>query len=86
MNSEESKKLKPGMRVRVTGLTDKANPKDVAFCQRNRSRDWFFPIPSVAELLELDTLDGRGDWLAKFEDGSEWVVEPEFVEFEVIEG
>ena len=83
MNNIESKQLKPGMRIRVTAI--KGGPIDSAICKVTFGSDWYFPIPSEATLLRLDTSDDNGDWYARFDDGLEYYVEPALVEFEVVE-
>lgn len=71
MTPEQSKLLTPGAKVRITAV------------------DWqgafVFDVGDTAVLLWLDNSDDSGDWMAKFENGIEWYIEPHICDFEVIE-
>lgn len=70
MDIEESKKLQPGMRVRITSTP----------------HGWWFDAGDMATLVRLDTSDDDGDWIAEFDDGYKRYIEPSLgVDFEVVE-
>lgn len=82
MDVETSKTLRPGMRVRITAVPNRA--KMPFGCDLNH---WFFKVGDEATLLQLDTDDDNGDWYAKFYGGQSWYIELAFgVDFEVLDG